>query len=87
VPTFNDVAIHMCFLVFWNPGLFPDESFVSMAASENPFSNLVTDLPKPEGGSYGKYYSLTKLNDPRLGEWDAPSIQLSLCDERQCTRK
>jgi aconitate hydratase len=38
----------------------------SSQASENPFSNLVTDLPKPEGGSYGKYYSLTKLNDPRL---------------------
>jgi hypothetical protein len=39
-----------------------------MAASENPFSSLVTELPKPEGGSYGKYYSLTKLNDPRLGK-------------------
>lgn len=38
-------------------------------ASENPFSSLVTDLPKSGGGSYGKYYSLVKLNDPRVGEF------------------
>jgi len=38
----------------------------STQASQNPFSSLVTDLPKPDGGSYGKYYSLVKLNDPRV---------------------
>eukprot|EP00897_Mesotaenium_endlicherianum_P009974 jgi/Mesen1/9004/ME000563S08327 len=38
----------------------------STMATENPFKDLVTDLPKPEGGIYGKYYSLPKLNDPRL---------------------
>lgn len=53
-----------------------------MAASENPFSSLVTDLPKPEGGSYGKYYSLPKLNDSRLGEWEAPSVRHYSYDER-----
>ncbi|CAM6049036.1 unnamed protein product [Sphagnum compactum] len=36
------------------------------AATENPFGSLVTDLPKPGGGTYGKYYSLPKLNDPRV---------------------
>lgn len=38
----------------------------STQASENPFSSLITDLPKPDGGSYGKFYSLVKLNDPRV---------------------
>ncbi|XP_024384493.1 putative aconitate hydratase, cytoplasmic [Physcomitrium patens] len=40
----------------------------SSPASKNPFSNLVTDLPKASGGSYGQYYSLVKLNDPRVDE-------------------
>ncbi|KAH9563288.1 hypothetical protein CY35_05G118200 [Sphagnum magellanicum] len=38
----------------------------SSHATENPFGSLVTDLPKPGGGTYGKYYSLPKLNDPRV---------------------
>ncbi|KAG0568151.1 hypothetical protein KC19_7G190400 [Ceratodon purpureus] len=33
---------------------------------DNPFSNLVTDLPNAAGGIYGHYYSLVKLNDPRV---------------------
>lgn len=41
----------------------------SDAATENPFGSLVTDLPKPGGGTYGKYYSLPKLNDPRVGKF------------------
>jgi hypothetical protein len=32
----------------------------------NPFGSLLTDLPNPGGGTYGKYYSLTKLKDPRV---------------------
>ncbi|KAK1352561.1 hypothetical protein POM88_053258 [Heracleum sosnowskyi] len=36
-------------------------------ASENPFKDICTALPKPDGGEYGKYYSLTALNDPRIG--------------------
>jgi hypothetical protein len=39
-----------------------------VAATENPFGSLLTDLPKPGGGTYGKYYSLPKLNDPRVGK-------------------
>jgi len=38
----------------------------SSHATENPYGSLLTDLPKPGGGTYGKYYSLTKLNDPRV---------------------
>jgi aconitate hydratase len=38
----------------------------SSHATENPFGSLLTDLPKPGGGTYGKYYSLPKLNDPRV---------------------
>jgi hypothetical protein len=41
----------------------------SHAATENPFGSLVTDLPKPGEGTYGKYYSLPKLNDPRVGKF------------------
>eukprot|EP00245_Coleochaete_scutata_P000247 TRINITY_DN1028_c0_g1_i1.p1 TRINITY_DN1028_c0_g1~~TRINITY_DN1028_c0_g1_i1.p1 ORF type:complete len:1008 (-),score=229.72 TRINITY_DN1028_c0_g1_i1:362-3385(-) len=33
--------------------------------AENPFKELLTDLPKPGGGTYGKFYSIPKLNDPR----------------------
>ncbi|KAK1388108.1 hypothetical protein POM88_016286 [Heracleum sosnowskyi] len=35
-------------------------------ASENPFKDICIALPKPDGGEYGKYYSLTALNDPRI---------------------
>lgn len=37
-------------------------------ATENPFKNVLTELPKEGGGSYGKYYSLPKLNDPRIDQ-------------------
>ncbi|WVZ66074.1 hypothetical protein U9M48_015348 [Paspalum notatum var. saurae] len=30
------------------------------------FGHLLTSLPKPGGGEYGKYYSLPALNDPRI---------------------
>eukprot|EP00271_Cylindrocystis_brebissonii_P013738 TRINITY_DN3392_c0_g1_i1.p1 TRINITY_DN3392_c0_g1~~TRINITY_DN3392_c0_g1_i1.p1 ORF type:complete len:993 (-),score=228.06 TRINITY_DN3392_c0_g1_i1:840-3818(-) len=37
----------------------------STMAAENPFKHLLTELPKPEGGKFGEYYSLPKLNDSR----------------------
>lgn len=43
-------------------------SFLSyITASEDVFKGLLTSLPKPGGGEYGKFYSLTALNDPRIG--------------------
>ncbi|TVU38891.1 hypothetical protein EJB05_12286, partial [Eragrostis curvula] len=35
-------------------------------ASNNCFGHVLTSLPKPGGGEYGKYYSLPALNDPRI---------------------
>ncbi|CAN4096225.1 unnamed protein product [Withania somnifera] len=35
-------------------------------AAENPFKGILTGLPKPGGGEFGKYYSLPALNDPRI---------------------
>lgn len=35
-------------------------------AHENPFKELFVELPRPGGGTYGKYYSLPGLNDPRI---------------------
>ncbi|KAI4325086.1 hypothetical protein MLD38_030513 [Melastoma candidum] len=36
------------------------------AAAENPFKEILTSLPKPGGGHFGKFYSLPALNDPRI---------------------
>ena len=41
---------------------------IASTGSENPFKYTVTDLPRPEGGIYGKYYSLTALKDSRIGK-------------------
>lgn len=38
-------------------------------ATENPFNGILKTLENPEGGVFGKYYSLPALNDPRIGEW------------------
>jgi aconitate hydratase len=38
-----------------------------ITASENPFKGILKTLEKPGGGEFGKYYSLTALNDPRIG--------------------
>ncbi|KAI9108570.1 hypothetical protein K1719_020454 [Acacia pycnantha] len=35
-------------------------------SSEDVFKGLLTSLPKPGGGEYGKFYSLPALNDPRI---------------------
>ncbi|KAG6546247.1 hypothetical protein Mapa_012286 [Marchantia paleacea] len=40
--------------------------YSTMGSSNNPFNEVLTDLPKPGGGSYGKFYSLPKLGDKRI---------------------
>lgn len=37
----------------------------------NPFHSLLVDLPKPDGGKFGSYYSLKNLGDSRVGEPEA----------------
>ncbi|RLM84435.1 hypothetical protein C2845_PM04G25960 [Panicum miliaceum] len=37
-----------------------------MADGNSRFGHVLTSLPKPGGGEYGKYYSLPTLNDPRI---------------------
>jgi len=39
---------------------------IATMASENEFKAVLTSLPKPGGGEFGKFYSLTALNDPRI---------------------
>ncbi|KAI9115728.1 hypothetical protein K1719_013397 [Acacia pycnantha] len=43
----------------------PAQSFSTMA-SEHAYKRILTSLPKPEGGEFGKFYSLPALNDPRI---------------------
>ncbi|PUZ72230.1 hypothetical protein GQ55_2G377200 [Panicum hallii var. hallii] len=38
----------------------------TMADGNSRFGHVLTSLPKPGGGEYGKYYSLPALNDPRI---------------------
>ncbi|KAF3440786.1 hypothetical protein FNV43_RR19072 [Rhamnella rubrinervis] len=35
-------------------------------ATENPFKTILKTLEKPDGGEFGKYYSLPALNDTRI---------------------
>ncbi|KAF2285753.1 hypothetical protein GH714_007637 [Hevea brasiliensis] len=39
---------------------------LSTTASEHTFKGILTNLPKPGGGEFGKFYSLPALNDPRI---------------------
>lgn len=41
--------------------------FIIYTASEHPFKGILTSVPKPGGGEFGKFYSLPALNDPRIG--------------------
>ncbi|MBA0834637.1 hypothetical protein Goarm_006969, partial [Gossypium armourianum] len=34
--------------------------------AEHPFKAVLTSLPRPGGGEFGKFYSLPALNDPRI---------------------
>ncbi|KAK1326198.1 hypothetical protein QJS10_CPA01g00891 [Acorus calamus] len=60
-------------------------------ASENAFKSILTGLPKPGGGEFGKYYSLPALNDPRIDKLPY-SIRILLesairnCDNFQVTK-
>ncbi|KAK4743633.1 hypothetical protein SAY87_009945 [Trapa incisa] len=65
--------------------------FATMA-SENPFKGILTALPKPGGGEFGKFYSLPALNDPRIDKLPY-SIRILLesairnCDNFQVTKE
>ncbi|RAL41828.1 hypothetical protein DM860_009010 [Cuscuta australis] len=39
---------------------------IATMASGNPFKGILTSLPKPGGGEFGKFYSLPALNDSRI---------------------
>ncbi|KAK1304755.1 hypothetical protein QJS10_CPB11g01344 [Acorus calamus] len=64
---------------------------ISNMASENAFKSILTGLPKPGGGEFGKYYSLPALNDPRIDKLPY-SIRILLesairnCDNFQVTK-
>ncbi|KAI7757502.1 hypothetical protein M8C21_008198, partial [Ambrosia artemisiifolia] len=61
-------------------------------ASQNAFSGILTGLPKPGGGEFGKFYSLPALNDPRVDKLPY-SIRILLesairnCDNFQVTKE
>lgn len=38
-----------------------------VSASEHAYKDILTSLPKPGGGEFGKFYRLPALNDPRIG--------------------
>lgn len=52
--------------------------FVSdlFSASENPFRGILKALEKPDGGEFSNYYNLPALNDPRIGEFALPLIDV-----------
>ncbi|XVF70692.1 hypothetical protein PTKIN_Ptkin11bG0182800 [Pterospermum kingtungense] len=64
---------------------------IATIASEHPFKGVVTSLPKPGGGEFGKFYSLPSLNDPRIDRLPY-SIRILLesairnCDNFQVTK-
>nr|CAB3454447.1 unnamed protein product [Digitaria exilis] len=45
---------------------FASRGLATMAEGNSRFGHVLTSLPKPGGGEYGKYYSLPALNDPRI---------------------
>ncbi|PON91974.1 Aconitase/Iron-responsive element-binding protein [Trema orientale] len=49
------------------PFLERSQRNTSTSASEHAFKDIITSLPKPGGGEFGKFYSLPALNDPRIG--------------------
>ncbi|KAH9710782.1 Aconitate hydratase 1 [Citrus sinensis] len=60
--------------------------------TENPFKSILKTLQRPDGGEFGKYYSLPALNDPRIDKLPY-SIKILLesairnCDEFQVKSK
>ncbi|OIW04054.1 hypothetical protein TanjilG_24165 [Lupinus angustifolius] len=65
---------------------------IATNATENPFKGNLTNLPKPGGGDFGKFYSLPSLNDPRVDKLPY-SIRILLesairnCDNFQVTKE
>ncbi|KAH6795775.1 hypothetical protein C2S51_036761 [Perilla frutescens var. frutescens] len=65
---------------------------IATMASENPFNGILSCLPKPGGGEFGKFYSLPALNDPRIDKLPY-SIRILLesairnCDNFQVTKE
>ncbi|KAL2245304.1 putative aconitate hydratase, cytoplasmic [Sesamum indicum] len=49
-----------------SPVLERFERKIATMASEHPFSGILSGLPKPGGGEFGKFYSLPALKDPRI---------------------
>ncbi|XP_047323621.1 aconitate hydratase, cytoplasmic-like [Impatiens glandulifera] len=68
------------------------ERMIATKASENAFKSILTSLPKPGGGEFGKFYSLPALNDPRIDKLPY-SIRILLesairnCDNFQVTKE
>ncbi|AQK50307.1 Putative aconitate hydratase, cytoplasmic-like [Zea mays] len=60
-------------------------------ATVHAFKDILTSLPKPGGGEYGKFYSLPALNDPRIDKLPY-SVRILLesairnCDNFQVTK-
>ncbi|XP_040986200.1 aconitate hydratase, cytoplasmic-like [Juglans microcarpa x Juglans regia] len=67
------------------------ERKLSTSASEHAFKEILTGLPKPGGGEFGKFYSLPSLNDPKIDKLPY-SIKILLesairnCDNFQVTK-
>jgi len=67
------------------------ERKIATMAAENPFKGILTSLPKPGGGEFGKYFSFSALNDPRIDKLPY-SIRILLesairnCDNFQVTK-
>ncbi|XP_010276105.1 PREDICTED: aconitate hydratase, cytoplasmic [Nelumbo nucifera] len=65
---------------------------IATMASENAFKGILTSLPKPGGGEFGKFYSLPAINDPRIDKLPY-SIKILLesairnCDNFQVTKE
>jgi len=36
-------------------------------SAPNPYARILTSLPKPGGGEYGKFYCIPALDDERIG--------------------
>ncbi|KAK6132947.1 hypothetical protein DH2020_033331 [Rehmannia glutinosa] len=75
-----------------SPVLDRFERKIATMASEHPFEGILSGLPKPGGGEFGKFYSLPALNDPRIDKLPY-SIRILLesairnCDNFQVTKE
>ncbi|KAL6544479.1 Acyl CoA oxidase [Orobanche minor] len=75
-----------------SPVLERFERKIATMASEHPFKGILSGLPKPGGGEFGKFYSLPALDDPRIDKLPY-SIRILLesairnCDNFQVTKE